>query len=239
MNQIKGPPATYIEIWSNSRNNTRSELDLEILEYKTNIHIIYWGQQFGFTKYNRGGYLGLQIVGSQKKAIFSIWDALRGISCNCVQIDEDGLAYRCLIDYEWEIGRKYRLNIFETGESQNGNISYIASVYDYLSKTETPIGTILIPNNRGKLKAFSKVFLEYAGYEEYDPKDIPFTKAIFSNPVTYCQGIPNHPKKVKISYGNKPNINSNVEIKDNFNYFIEGGDNVFRRKQEGIEKKYE
>lgn len=104
MSEIRGPPGIWVEIWWKKRNNYNFEIDLEITDAPNTAHVIYWGHQFGFTNYSKGGYMGLQIVNAQKIAIFSIWDAITGLpEEDCVQIYENGPVRRCRINYEWKL----------------------------------------------------------------------------------------------------------------------------------------
>ena len=107
MNAVKGAPGIWVETWWKESNNLGFEIDLEIKDAPKRAHIIYWGHQFGFTNHPNGGYFGLQIVNTQKVAMFSIWDAKSDASEeNCTEIYENGPVCRCLIKYDWKLNQK-------------------------------------------------------------------------------------------------------------------------------------
>lgn len=94
---------------------------------------IYPAFQF-FFQANQGGYMGIQLVGDTKKAIFSIWDMSEGsgtaqpVTDICFRFGHEGSGTGCIIDYDWVEGREYRLRIWEintdaTGESWIGVIA--------------------------------------------------------------------------------------------------------------------
>ena len=122
LSHIKGPPGTWVEIWWGGRNYKSLDLDLEITNSPDRVRehqVLYWGHQFGFTNYRRGGYIGLQLVEGQKKGIFSIWDAIKGLSeGSCRKIYEDGYVWRCLIDFDWNPNQRYQVSIRELEEEK-------------------------------------------------------------------------------------------------------------------------
>ena len=108
----------YAHVWVNwdIKNISRYDLDLEILEptpQKLNRGIIYWQWHFDFTlppPKMQGGYMGIQLVKDKKVALFSIWDALRGKK-PCIKFRHEGEGIQCLIDFKWQLNKKYRLTV--------------------------------------------------------------------------------------------------------------------------------
>ena len=238
LSQKKGPPGTWVEIWWGGRNYKSLELDLEITNSPDRVRdrqVLYWSHQFGFTNYRRGGYIGLQLVEGLKKGIFSIWDAIKGISeGSCRKIYEDGYAWRCLIDFDWNTNQRYKVSIRESEEEKNGNKTWIGNIHDYSSDEDIIIGELLIPSSRGRLSGFSVTFIEYAEFDKLDPTDIPYTRASFSNLYASDSEKVVKPKRLHNHYGHgsKPNINSNVIFCGDTTYILEAGYNVRRTTPE-------
>jgi hypothetical protein len=101
-----------------------------------------------------GGYMGLQIVGSNKKVLFSIWDIEEGaeatipMSANARRFSGEGTGTQCPLDYDWEPNREYRLRLWTLGSDDNGE-NWIATMYDTITGIETTIGIIYLKNSRG------------------------------------------------------------------------------------------
>lgn len=236
LDQTIGPPGTYVEIFWEKNENYCYDVDLEITDAPDeDVKVLYWGHQYGFMK-DPVGYIGLQIVGSQRKAIFSIWDAKKGCpSETCKPIEEYGRVWRCLINYEWENNKRYRLRVRALRKEANGDEWWVGSVSDYYTGHETPIGELLLDSSRGRLKNFYSVtWIEYAGYKEVNSNEIPYTRAIFSNPLaTQNEGDnPEKPKRLKVSYGTLPASNSNVEYLGNTSFALVAGNEVVRETPE-------
>lgn len=236
LDQTIGPPGTYVEIFWDKNKNYSYDIDMEITDApEEDVKVLYWGHQYGFMK-DPGGYIGLQIVGSQRKAIFSIWDAKNERqSETCKPIDEDGRVWRCLINYEWENNKRYRLRVRSLRKEADGDEWWIGSVFDYSTGHETTIGELLLDSSRGRLKNFYSVtWIEYAEYKDVNSNEIPYTRAIFSNPLAIQNEgeDPEQPKRLKVSYGNLPATNSNVEYLGSTTYAFVAGNEVIRETAE-------
>lgn len=226
-----GPPGTYVEIFWERDQNYNFDVDIEITDSpEQNAHVLFWAHQFGFINGN-GGYIGLQVVGSQKKAVFSIWDAISGDPGH--MIDEGGSVWSIVVDYDWELGQKYRLRIWELEEDQNGDEWWMGSVYDYATGTDFIIGKILVPASWGWLTSYSITWTEYAGYSNYDSENVPYTRAVFSGHYARHAVENRGPDKLRASYGSLPSSNSDVDYFGGTTYALEAGDNVVRDTPEG------
>jgi len=137
---------------------------------------IYPAMQFWFQQ-GQGGYFGTQLVGSTKKAIFSIWDTTDGthtalpIASTCQRfgddVDVEGTGAQCLIDYPWVAGREYRIRIWEL-QKVSGGEQWLSAVEDTTTGIETQIGVIQLQNSGGYigygwLQKTALTFLEYFG----------------------------------------------------------------------------
>jgi len=226
---IMGPPGTYVWIYWKRDNNYNFDIDLNVTDAPDVVgsgHVIFWAHQFGFVN-GSGGYIGLQVVGSQKKAIFSIWDAITGEPGNPFQ-EGDGHGWQIIINYDWKLNRKYRLRIWEFNVEQNGDEWWLAAVYDYASGVDTIIGKILVPAAWGWLDATSLTWVEYAGYDNCESQNIPYSRAEFSNLFARNTAGDSGPIKLKVYYGLKPAKNSDVDYYGGGTYALEAGDDVFR-----------
>jgi len=136
---------------------------------------IYPAFQF-FFQANQGGYMGIQIVGNAKKAIFSIWDvntnpgSAQPAWSSCGRFDWEGNGTRCIIDYEWVEGREYRLRLWTYGPQADGE-SWVGTIYDTVTREETIIGVIRLKNSEGYigygwLRADAHTFFEYFGGDD-------------------------------------------------------------------------
>jgi len=230
---ILGPPGTYVWIYWKRDNNYNFDIDLNITDAPDVVgpgQVIFWAHQFGFVN-GSGGYIGLQIVGSQKKAIFSIWDAITGEPGN--PFEEQGHGWQIIINYDWKLNRKYRLRIWELNVEQNGDEWWLAAVYDYTTGVDTIIGKILVPAAWGWLTKTSVTWVEYAGYDSYASRNIPYTRAVFSNPYARNPVENSAPDKLYVTYGIKPANNSDVDYYGGGTYALEAGDDVLRDTPEG------
>jgi len=136
---------------------------------------IYPAFCFGF-QVGQGGYIGTQLVGSSKKAIFSIWDITEGSETaqpahtNCGRFGGEGTGAKCIIDYPWQEGREYRLRVWEAGTDDTGEF-WVGTIYDTVTQEETVIGLIHLENTGGYtgygwLTNKCSTFLEYFGGPE-------------------------------------------------------------------------
>ena len=228
-----GPPGTYVQIFWKRDNNYNFDIDLNVTDAPESVgsgQAIFWAHFFSFVGGNRG-YIGLQIVGSQKKAIFSIWDAITGEPGN--PFEEQGHGWQIIIDYDWKLNHKYRLRIWELNVEQNGDEWWLATVYDYSVGVDTVIGKILVPASWGWLDATSLTWVEYAGYDNCESKNIPYTKAVFFDPYARNPVENSGPDKLYVTYGAKPANNSDVDYYGDYTYALEAGDDVVRDTPEG------
>jgi hypothetical protein len=129
----------------------RFDLDIEILRLtpeRLDKGLIFWQWHFNFK--DEGGYIGFQLAENRKKAIFSIWQPIKG--CMGELIEEMGKpVYKCLHDYPWELNQKYMLTV-KIDKEENSGLWWIGEIFDYKNNTLTTIGKILIPKRFEKLK---------------------------------------------------------------------------------------
>jgi len=222
------PPGTYVEAFWERDNSYNFDVDIQITDAPDNAIVLFWAHQFGFVGGN-GGYIGLQTVGSQKKAIFSIWDAIRGEPGN--PFTGEGEGWQILIDYDWKLDNKYRLRIWELGVEENGDEWWQGAVYDYATSTETIVGKILVPASWEWLSSWSVTWIEYAGYQSCD---VPYTRAVFSGHYARHAEVDGPPEKLRVSYGTSPCTKSDVDYYEGTTYALEAGDDVIRDTPEGF-----
>ena len=223
------PPGTYVEIFWEKSENYNFDMDLEITDApEGDVQVLFWSHQFGFVN-GEGGYIGLQIVGSEKNAIFSIWGAVDGTPGGF--IEEDGSVWRSLINYDWKLNNKYRLRIWALAKEENGDEWWIGAVYDYATGIDTIIGTILVPASWEWLSSYSVTWIEYAGYES---SDVPYTRAIFSNHYARHAEVDSPPENLRVNYGISPSLYSDVDYYGGTTYALEAGNSVVRDTPEGL-----
>ena len=206
----------------------RFDVDIEILKptpEKLQKGLLFWQWHFNFKK--DGGYIGLQLVESKKKAIFSIWLAVRGTEGCCLIDEHEKPVYRCLIYYPWKLGQKYRL-IVKEGKKETDGTWWIGEIYDYANHRTTRIGKILVPASFGKLSAHNYYTCIEYGY--FDVEDLPPTRARFSGHFAYDrkEDGPAHlrAEKPKVAYPDKSE-KSKVIFEDS-SYILEAGGRVGR-----------
>jgi len=190
--------------------------------------LLFWQWHFNFKQ--EGGYIGLQLVESKKKAIFSIWLAIEGTK-GCSTIKEHGKpVIRCLIDYPWKLGQKYRL-IVKEGKIETDGSWWIGEIYDYASHRTTIIGKILVSPSFGKLSAHNYYTCIEYGYFDADCENLPHTKARFSGHYAYNgkEDGPAHlrAEKPMIAYPSKCG-NSKITLFEDASYVLEAGNRVRR-----------
>jgi hypothetical protein len=151
---------------------------------------IYPAFTFGFEA-GQGGYMGTQIVGTRKTAIFSIWDiSFDAISAvpnhsNCQRFGHEGTGTSCIMTYNWSTGREYRLRIWAAGSDSTGQ-NWQATILDVESGQEATIGVIHLKNSKGhegygKLTNTPAIFLEYFGGPE-TCEGQPYAKVTWRGP---------------------------------------------------------
>lgn len=121
------------------------------------------------------GYMGIQLAGDKKQAIFSIWDVREDagtaqkspLSPWCDRFSGEGTGARCIIGYPWVEGRAYKLKIRSFGVDDSGEL-WIGTIRDSETAIETTIGIIhakTVGNypGYGHLTGRAVTFLEYFG----------------------------------------------------------------------------
>lgn len=160
----------------------RFDLNIEILKptpQQLRKSLIFWQWHFNFQQ--QGGYIGLQLAKTKKKAIFSIWDAIKG-KHPCCHFSHEGKGIQCLDDYDWKLGNKYRLSVRQVMKSIDENW-YIGEIYDYSTHQLITIGEILVPYSFGRLSAHNYYTCVEYGY--FDNKNLPHSKVRFSGHYAY------------------------------------------------------
>jgi len=151
---------------------------------------IYPAFSFGFQA-GSGGYMGIQLVGDSKRMIFAIWDISEGAetalprSANCHRFSGEGTGATCGGDYNWVIGREYRLRLWAAGADSYGE-SWLATILDTKTGQETQIGLIYLENSAdfrgyGWLNNKASIFLEYFNGEDTCLNQ-PFSKVTWRGP---------------------------------------------------------
>jgi ribosomal protein L40E len=229
-------PHTYVGLFWPLANSYNFDVDLKVtIAPQTNTGL-FWAHQFTFVN-ESGGYVGLQIVGLKHKAIFSIWGAVGGnpnkngdtsppeTFNGCRTVEEGGLVWQCLIDYNWQLGTNYRLRLWATEKDSAGNQWWVAAVNDYAAGKETVIGSILAPKSFGWLGSWSTTWIEYFAYQTCDA---PHTRAVFSYPYARNYGGDHAPQKALANYGNSGCLDTNIAYLGDGAYVIEAGNGVQR-----------
>lgn len=121
------------------------------------------------------GYIGLQLAGEKKQAVFSIWDLAEGSGTAtkspftpwCDRFSGEGAGARCIIEYPWMEGRTYKLKVESFGSDESGE-SWIGTILDNHTSIVTTIGVIHAKSignfqGYGHLTGRSVTFLEYFG----------------------------------------------------------------------------
>ncbi|OHA61868.1 MAG: hypothetical protein A2117_01750 [Candidatus Wildermuthbacteria bacterium GWA2_46_15] len=108
-----------------------------------------------------GGYAGFQLVGNEKKAIFSLWHSINAEAANkfvISDINENGLVKRILGLYNWEVNKLYDLSL----EFNKNNIAFGIKNESGLF---TNVGTQRLPDNFSYVDLAKKVdlFTEWFG----------------------------------------------------------------------------
>ncbi len=118
--------------------------------------VIFWANQIQFEK--DAAYVGLQIVGEKKKAIFSLWNALSSDKGNPFTGEGDG--YQYLVEFDWQLGRTYKIGIQMTGEDGTGRY-WNGYVIDTVTGIRTDLATHKAPLSMGFIR-YNVAWTEYA-----------------------------------------------------------------------------
>jgi len=139
------------------------------------------------------GYMGIQLAGEKKQAIFSLWDISENADSAikspltpwCDRFSGEGTGARCIIAYPWVEGRAYKLKVRSFGVDESGE-SWIGTILDSETSIETTIGIIhakTVGNylGYGHLTGRSVTFLEYFGRSNTCDNQ-PYSKVSWSGP---------------------------------------------------------
>jgi len=139
------------------------------------------------------GYMGIQLVGDKKKAIFSIWDIREDAGTAqkspltpwCDRFSGEGTGSKCVIAYPWVEGRTYKLKVRSFGVDESGEL-WIGTILDSKTSLETTIGVIHAKtvgsySGYGHLTGQSVTFLEYFGKANTCDNQ-PYSKVSWSGP---------------------------------------------------------
>lgn len=156
-------------------------------------------------------YMGTQLVGRTRKAIFSMWDVSAGEQSAhelgaCGRFDNEDTGVRCLIDYPWQVGRGYLLRVWlvPANSSKRQWCTWAGSITDTVTGRETLIGKIEVRDSKG-FRGYGRLkndaiytFLEYfAGPDECDGQ--PRSSVTWTGPYARASLVPavsaraNHP----------------------------------------------
>ena len=146
---------------------------------------IYPAFNFGFQV--GGGYLGMQLEGTTRKALFSIWDVAEGaqsalpVGPTCRRFGDDenleGTGAQCGLTFAWQPGVEYELRVAKLG-AVAGGVRWRATIHDPQTATDTPIGTIELRDTAG-----------HAGYGDLSRGTHTFLE-YFSGGPNVCEGQP-------------------------------------------------
>lgn len=220
-------------------DNAKLCIDWDIIDihrYDLNIEILYPTPerleqgliffQWHFNFKGEGGYIGFQLDGSRKKAIFSIWQPIKGCMGELIEEHEKPV-YRCLRDYHWELNQKYRLTV-KMDKEEKDDIWWVGEIFDYKNNTLTTVGKILIPKRFEKLKGYNYYTCLETGYFK-DDSIIPNIKARFSDNIAYVYDeqydLKEKLKRFSIFMTNKSE-KSKIVINNNLSYILEAGGRV-------------
>ena len=171
------------------------------------------------------GYMGIQLAGNKKQAIFSIWDVREdsgtaqksSLTPWCGRFSGEGTGARCIIGYPWVEGRTYKLKIRSFGVDDSGEL-WIGTIFDSETSIETTIGIIhtkTVGNypGYGHLTGRSVTFLEYFGRAntcDHQPYSKVFWRGPFANSGLYTAGkaisYRNECSSVNTGSAGRPNV---------------------------------
>ncbi len=174
----------------NGYNSLKHQLTIEAV---TQDAPYFWAHQFGIVS-GDGGYAGLQSGGNSvsgvigKTAVFSIFStSIEGTvgSCSVEEADFDGgpgEGTSCRIPYQWELGRKYEIEITK-GETESDGIVWRSTVTDTVTNVETEIGFIKVPLTWKGMGDASYLWSEYFGPTITDCTTQPYSKVRYGIPL--------------------------------------------------------
>ncbi len=129
------------EYWTNPSGAGVWNLD-QYITISSDQPTNFWSHEF-YLQGGDTGYIGLQDTPNGKTAIFSLWNATAGSATssgfNCQSGTEGGPVWRCMGNYSWKAGVRYRLRLWETASTPNG-VTWVGTVQDTSTGIETVIG---------------------------------------------------------------------------------------------------
>ena len=150
-------------------------------------------------------------------------------SSGCEAFSHEGSGYGCLVDYDWQVGHKYRLRVWSVGDGK----AWLGAIFDYTTQKDTILGTINVPKTWGDgLGSRSVTVTEYVGYQGYPTCGGPYTRAVFSSPLArniVGDGSP----QATIDYSPSTCTNSDIKYVDGQYYVMEVGPGVTRTTTHG------
>lgn len=205
----------------------RYDLTIEILNptpERLDKGLIFFQWHFNFN--GEGGYIGLQLKETGKKAIFSIWQPIKGCMGKCIK-EHSKPVYRCLHDYHWELNQKYRLTV-KIGKEENNGLWWIGEIYDFNEDTLTTIGKILIPKRFEKLRGTNYYTCIETEYFK-DDSIIPNIKVKYSDSIAYTNtdkyNLKDKLRKFTVFMTDKSE-KSKIVINNDLSYILEAGGKV-------------
>lgn len=109
-----GMVANHYTVPAQTNGYLNLSADLRVTQEPGSSGNTFWATQFMFQD-STGGYIGMQQnTGSQKLAIFSIWNATGWPSvyaAKCSYFGGEGVGVSCKMSYPWVEGRKYRFSV--------------------------------------------------------------------------------------------------------------------------------
>ncbi len=133
-----------------------------------------------------GGYLGLQVDGNGRRAIFSIWNARAARpsaepGALARPFDGEGVGYQTMIPYDWQPGHYYRMRVWAVGTDAGGEW-WLGVVIDDTTGRETVIGTIQVAPGRGWIAPHIGNFVEWYGQKGDSCAQLPLSDVYFGPP---------------------------------------------------------
>lgn len=148
----------------------------------------FYAHQFWFVG-GVGGYVGIQQnSGTQKTALFSIWNApaaAPGSATKCQPFGGEGTGIQCPLKYNWAEGSTYTISVSRVSAGTGGGNSIWRATITNPAGNSTTIGEIYVPASQGLLQGTAVQFVENfsQGSQQYAScSDVPPTTAIFRTP---------------------------------------------------------
>lgn len=118
-----------------------------------------------------GGYIGIQLVGQRRTAIFSIWDlpdepgTAKAVVQHGDRFANEGTGAKCLIDFPWQVQREFLLHVKQASTDEIGAI-WEGTIRDMTTNDSKQIGLIRLSHRGalvgyGRLRPCAYTFVEY------------------------------------------------------------------------------